>query len=506
MILFWLILIPLLGGAVAWGAAHWNGLWARWTSVLALSLYTGIVAGLGVFGAGLDGAFAGQPRWLTTLSWEWLPSVGIGFALALDGLSLLLLLLTGVLGLIAVIISWDSVSRRVGFYHFCLLGTLSGVTGVFLAVDLFFFVFFWELMIVPMYFLIGIWGHEQREYAATKFFLFTQAGGLIMLLAILALYFFNGQITGVYTFRYETLLNHSIEPAVSFWLLLGFMIAFAVKLPAVPFHTWLADAHSEAPTAGSVLLAGLFLKTGAYGLMRFGVPLFPQAAAELAPTAMTLGVISILYGAKLAFAQRDLKRLVAYTSISHMGFVLLGIFAWNTWALQGVVMQIICHGLSTGALFIIAGALQDRLHTRDMDQMGGFWQQAPRMAGVGLFFALASLGLPGLGNFVGELLILLGAFPVNRALTAIAVLGLVAAAVYSLWLVQRVFHGEPRESLILRDLSLREAVVMGGLMVGLVWLGLRPQAVLDTARPALEALQTSSLEVSKLASGPRDYE
>jgi NADH-quinone oxidoreductase subunit M len=277
-----------------------------------------------------------------------------------------------------------------------------------------------------------------------------------------------------------------------------------VKLPAVPFHTWLADAHSEAPTAGSVVLAGLFLKTGAYGLMRFGVPLFPEAAAELAPMAMSLGVIGVLYGAKLAFAQRDLKRMVAYTSVSHMGFVLLGIFAWNTWALQGVVMQVICHGLSTGALFIIAGALQDRLHTRDLDRMGGLWRTMPRMAGAALFFALASLGLPGLGNFVGELLILLGAFAVNRAMTAMAALGLVAAAVYSLWLVQRVFHGEAPVIRKLRDLSLGEAVVMSGLIVSLVWLGLRPQAVLDTARPALEALQTSSMEVINLASRPWD--
>jgi NADH-quinone oxidoreductase subunit M len=504
MILFWLIVIPLLGGAVSWWATRWNIDWARWTAVLTLSLYTGIVAGLGVFGAGGYGAIPGRTGWVTTMSWDWLPSVGIGFALALDGLSLLLLLLTGVLGLISVIVSWEAVTRRVGFYHFCLLGALSGVTGVFLAMDLFFFFFFWELMIVPMYFLIGIWGHEGRENAARKFFLFTQAGGLILLVAILGLVYFNGQLTGVQTFRYETLLEHAIAPGVSFWLMLGFLVAFLVKLPAVPFHTWLADAHSEAPTAGSVLLAGLFLKTGAYGLMRFAIPLFPEAAGELAPTAMGLGVISILYGAKLAFAQRDVKRLVAYTSISHMGFVLLGIFAWNLWALQGVVMQLICHGLSTGALFIIAGALQDRLHTRDMEQMGGLWRQAPRLAGVGLFFALATLGLPGLGNFVGELLILVGAYAVNRVWAAMAVFGLVAAAVYSLWLVQRVFHGEARVERRLGDLTHRETAVMVGLIVGLVWLGLRPQAVLDTARPALEVLQRSSLEVSGLAFRPGD--
>jgi NADH-quinone oxidoreductase subunit M len=286
----------------------------------------------------------------------------------------------------------------VGLFHLNLMLVLAGVTGVFLALDLFLFYFFWELMLVPMYFLIDLWGHENRHYAAIKFFLFTQLSGLLMLLAILGLHFLHKEATGEATFDYTKLLHTPMGSTAQMLLMLGFFGAFAVKLPAVPFHTWLPDAHTEAPTAGSVILAGLLLKTGAYGMIRFVVPLFPEAAAVFAPIAMTVGVIGIVYGAILAFAQTDLKRLVAYTSVSHLGFVLLGIFVWNKLALQGAVMQMICHGLSTGALFIIVGELQDRIHTRDMRRMGGLWTVAPRMGAVAMFFAMASLGLPGLGT------------------------------------------------------------------------------------------------------------
>jgi NADH-quinone oxidoreductase subunit M len=268
-------------------------------------------------------------------------------------------------------------------------------------------------------------------------------------------------------------------------------VAFAVKLPAVPLHTWLADAHTEAPTAGSLLLAGVLLKTGAYGLLRFALPLFPEASAEFAPWAMGMGVVGILYGAKLAFAQRDLKRLVAYSSVSHMGFVLLGAFAANALAWQGVIVQMLAHGISTGALFIMAGALQERLHTRDLERMGGLWQRMPRFAGVSLFFALASLGLPGLGNFVGEFLVLLGAFAASPTAAVCAAVGLVLATVYSLWLVQKVFHGELRAEKMSSsaDLSAREATVFAALIVAIVWLGIYPLPVLRTVEPSLDALR-----------------
>ena len=407
----------------------------------------------------------------------------------MDSLSLILIALTSFLGVIAVISSWTEIKERTGFFHFILMAVLSGIIGVFLAVDLFLFYFFWELMLVPMYFLIAIWGHENRFYASVKFFIFTQLSGLLMLFAILGLFFIHGRNTGIYTFDYTQLLGTSLSSAEGMWLMLGFLIAFAVKLPVVPFHSWLPDAHTEAPTAGSVILAGLLLKTGAYGLLRFVIPLFPDASLSFAPAAMVLGVVGILYGAVMAFAQTDLKRLVAYTSVSHMGFVVLGIFAWNTLALQGAVMQIVCHGISTGALFIIAGALQERLGTRDINRMGGLWSAVPRIGAAGLFFALASLGLPGLGNFVGEFLVLIGIYKINIAVTVFATAGLVFATVYSLWMVHVTFFGVNKENWKIPDFSLREMAVISVMMIMLVLLGLYPQPLIDTAGQSLDNLQ-----------------
>jgi len=431
----------------------------------------------------------GQSAWLIELDRAWIPQLGISFHLAMDGLSLLLVLLTLFLGIASVVCSWKEIQDRIGFFHFNLMMVLGGIIGVFLALDLILFYFFWELMLVPMYFLIGIWGHENRIYAAIKFFIFTQAGGLFMLLSILGLYFIHGQNTGAYTFDYSELLGTSMAASTSMWLMLGFFIAFAVKLPAVPLHTWLPDAHTEAPTAGSVILAGLLLKTGAYGLLRFALPLFPDASLAFAPVAMGLAVISIIYGAVMAFAQTDIKRLVAYTSVSHLGFALLGIFALNAISLQGAVMQMICHGLSTGALFILVGMLQERIHTRDLNQMGGLWSSMPRMGATALFFALASLGLPGLGNFVGEFLVLMGTYKTNAFLTALAALGMVLSVIYALWMIQRAFYGPFQKVLPLPDMSIRETAITGIMAAGLLWLGLNPQPVLDTASPALSALQ-----------------
>jgi len=282
----------------------------------------------------------------------------------------------------------------------------------------------------------------------------------------------------------------SIPLSVTIWLMLGFFIAFAVKLPALPFHTWLPDAHTEAPTAGSVVLAGLLLKTGAYGMIRFMVPLFPEATAYFAPAGMLLGVAGILYGAVLAFGQKDLKRLVAYTSVSHMGFVLLGIFAWNELTLQGTVMQLLCHGISTGGLFIIVGLLQERIRTRDMDRMGGLWSDVPKMGGLTMAFALASLGLPGLGNFVAEFLVLIGVFQKNMVIASIATVGLVAATVYSLWLIQKVFFGKPKEGMRIADVSVRELLVTSVMIAALLFLGLYPQPVLDTAGATFRQMKT----------------
>ena len=343
-------------------------------------------------------------------------------------------------------------------------------------------------MLIPMYFLIAIWGHENKFYAAMKFFLFTQISGLLMLVAILALALMNADRTGHITFSYFELIRHEIDPDLAYYLMWGFFLAFVVKLPGFPFHTWLPDAHTQAPTAASVLLAGILLKTGAYGLIRFTVPLFPEASMQIAELAMTLGAAGILYGALLAFAQSDFKRLVAYSSVSHMGFVLVGVYAWTELTMQGSVVQMLAHGFSTAALFMLAGALQHRLHTRDMAQMGGLWLVMPRMGAIAMFFIVASLGMPGLGNFVGEFLILLGAFGVNKIITVMATLGLVSGAVYALIAMQRVYQGAARNYAPMQDFGGREMTAIIPMMIGLTVVGVYPQPVFELLDPVLASL------------------
>ncbi len=476
MILLIFIMILMSAGAAAWLAAAWNPTYSRWISLGALVVNFILILILWSQGNSTGSA------WIIQFSAPWIPDFGINFSMALDGLSLLMLVLTFFLGILSVLISWNEIQYRVGFFHFNLLWVLAGITGVFLTMDLFLFYFFWEVMLIPMYFLIGIWGHENRSYASYKFFIFTQASGLLMLLAILGLYFIHGGQTGIYTFDYFQLLGTNLSQEVARWLMLGFLAAFVVKLPVVPFHSWLPDAHSQAPTAGSLILAGLLLKTGAYGLIRFVVPLFPSAATEFAPWAMLLGVIGILYGALLAFAQTDLKRLIAYTSVSHMGFVILGVFAFNEFAMQGVVMQMITHGISTGALFVLAGAIYERIHTREITSMGGFWKKAPFMGTVALVFALSSLGLPGLGNFVAEFLILLGSWQANQSLTVFATVGLVAATAYSLRIIQKVFFGKEVNDKTIDDLSYREKFILMPMVVVIIMLGLFPQPVFNIVK------------------------
>ena len=479
MILLYLIVILLIGAFFAWIAGRWSPLLPRIISLITLGIDTILVISYLLLPASTGNS------WLIDLKFEWIPQFGISFHLALDGLSLLMLLITFFLGIIAVIISWKEIGSKVGFFHFNLLLILTGIIGVFLSLDLFLFYFFWELMLVPMYFLIGIWGHEKRTAASYKFFIYTQASGVLMLVSILALYFVHGHSTGVYTFDYLQLLGTIIPDSTAMFIMLGFLAAFLVKLPVVPLHNWLPDAHTEAPTAGSLILAGLLLKTGAYGLLRFVVPLFPIASKSFAPIGMLLGVIGILYGAKLAFAQVDLKRLVAYTSVSHMGFVILGVFTFNELAYQGVVMQMIAHGISTGALFVIVGQLYERIHTRDLNKMGGLWEKAPVLGAIGLIFSMASLGLPGLGNFIGELLILIGSFKTNIVMTCLACTGLIAATLYSLRIVQKVFLGYKNNDLEIKDLSVREKSVSAAMVIIIVWLGFFPGTVFNIAKPAL---------------------
>jgi len=486
MTLLWLLGILVAGGLLAWAAGRVAPVWARWVAVAALGADLVLVVVIWIrHYQGLT--LLGAPAWLLEWQVPWIPRFGITFHLAADGLSLILVALTAFLGLLSVIASWTEVKARVGFFHFNLLWVLAGIMGVFLAMDLFLFYFFWELMLVPMYFLIGLWGHEKRIAAAFKFFLFTQAGGLAMLLSILALHFVHGRASGVYTFEYAALIGAPLGAAAP-WIMLGFLLAFLVKTPGVPLHTWLPDAHAQAPTAGSVILAGLLLKTGAYGLIRFILPLSPESVRAFAPFGMAIGVAGILYGAKLAFAQSDLKRMVAYTSVSHMGFVLLGVFALDGMALQGVVLQIVCHGISTGALFIVAGAVQERLKTRDLGLMGGFWNEAPRLGGATLLFALASLGLPGLGNFAAEFLILFGTFRSAPVFAIVASLGLIASTIYALSLFQRIFHGTKPGAMRLEDIGAREVAVFLALALAIIWLGLYPQPVLNTSRTAVTGI------------------
>ncbi|MCX8956602.1 NADH-quinone oxidoreductase subunit M [Erwinia psidii] len=506
MLLPWLILIPFIGGLLCWQLERFGSKVPRWIALIAMGLTLVLSLQLWWQGGYSLTQPTGVPQWQSVYLHSWIPRFGINVHLALDGLSLLMVVLTGLLGVMAILCSWNEIEKWQGFFHLNLLWILGGVIGVFLAIDMFLFFFFWEMMLVPMYFLIALWGHKAsdgktRITAATKFFIYTQASGLVMLIAILALVFVNYNATGVWTFNYEELLKTPMSHTVEYLLMLGFFIAFAVKMPVVPLHGWLPDAHSQAPTAGSVDLAGILLKTAAYGLLRFALPLFPTASAEFAPVAMWLGVIGIFYGAWMAFSQYDIKRLIAYTSISHMGFVLIAIYTGSQLAYQGAVVQMIAHGLSAAALFILCGQLYERLHTRDMRQMGGLWSRIKWLPGLSLFFAVANLGMPGTGNFVGEFMILTGSFRSVPLIIVIATFGLVFASVYSLVMMQRAYYGAPKSETPLRDMSPREFLIIMVLVVLLVLLGVYPQPILDTSHAAISNIQqwfTASISTTRL--------
>ena len=477
-----LILLLLGAGVVAWVSERVNTTLPNWIALITFIAATVWVLVIWFNGPDAHGLYANLKR-------EWIPRFGIDLRLEVDALSLMLIGLTTFLGIIAVVSSWTETKTRHGFFQFNILWVMAGVVGVFSAFDLFLFFFFWEVMLIPMYFLIAIWGHEDKEYASMKFFLFTQISGLLMLVAIVALVWINYNISGVLTFDYDVLKEANLDIATARLLMLGFFIAFITKLPSVPVHTWLPDAHTQAPTAGSVILAGILLKTGAYGIIRFVVPMFEEASKEFWVWGMSLGVISILYGGYLAYSQTDFKRLVAYSSIAHMGFILVGVYSLSDLGTQGAIITMIAHGFSTAALFMMAGALQERLHTREMSKMGGLWVRAPRMGAVTMFFVVASVGMPGLGNFIGEFLVLIGAFQKSVVLTVLAAIGIVVAAVYGLSLMQRSFQGVPNPDISkMHDFAFREMSVMVLLMIALVWVGIYPQSLLHMTAPLLPEL------------------
>jgi NADH-quinone oxidoreductase subunit M len=419
----------------------------------------------------------------------WIEEFGIAWNLGVDGISLFLVVLTGLLFPIAIIGVRPHHDTKA--YMAWLLLLEAGCIGVFLALDLFLFFVMFEIVLVPMYFLIGGWGYGERVYAALKFFLFTMLGSAFMLVGILSLAFLHQRATGELTFDLVVLAEAQgvIAENTARWLFLSFAVAFAVKVPVFPLHTWLPDAHTQAPTAGSVILAGVMLKLGTYGFLRFGLYLFPEAAAYFAPLMVTLGVIGIIYGAVVAAMQRDLKRLVAYSSVAHLGFIVLGTFAFTTQGLQGGVIQMVNHGISTGALFLLVGMIYDRRHTREIAKLGGLQKSAPVLAGVFTLVMLSSVGLPGLNGFVGEFLILIGSFPTRRWWAVVATAGVILAAVYLLWAYQRVFHGVPDgDNAAMPDMNRRELLVLAPLLAAIVFLGVYPKPVLDRIEPAVDRL------------------
>jgi NADH-quinone oxidoreductase subunit M len=418
----------------------------------------------------------------------WIESLGVEYHLGVDGVSILLTLLTVLLTPLAVLGSWRYIDRHVKEFHILLLVLTTGMLGVFFALDLFVFYVFWELMLVPMYFIIGVWGGEQRIYAAVKFFLYTFIGGLLMLVGILALYFYHEQATGVYTTSLADLLALDVPGELQLAMFLAFAIAFAIKVPMFPFHTWLPDAHVQAPAAGSVILAGVLLKMGTYGFYRFAMPLFPDAARAALPWIAGLAVVGIIYGAMVALVQPNVKKLVAYSSVSHLGFVMLGLFALNSTGVQGSVIQMINHGISTGALFFICGMLYERRHTYEIEDFGGLSAVMPVFAVLFMIVTLSSIGLPGLNGFVGEFLILVGMFQSHPWMTGIATAGVILAAYYMLRMFQRVMFGEVDQEANrgLRDLAGRELVILLPLVALIVWIGVYPAPFLARTEPSVE--------------------
>ena len=497
-ILTLLVMIPLAGAIIA---ALISGSDKRTVRAVALVI-TGIdfLLSLSLL-AGFDST-AYRMQYVEQIAW--IPEIGVSYLLGIDGMSLLLVLLTTFIALISVLCSWSAIEERVKGYMICLLLMETGMIGVFVSLDLVLFFVFWEIGLVPMYFLIGIWGGERKLYATLKFFLYTVFGSVFMLVGILALYFTHGQITGDYTFNLLRLYEVNYPYAIQWWVFLAFFLGFAIKVPMFPFHTWLPDAHVEAPTAGSVILAGVLLKMGTYAFVRFNLPLLPSASIAFAPFILVLSIIGILYGALLALAQQDLKKLVAYSSVSHLGFVMAGIFALNPQGIDGGILQMINHGIVTGALFIMVGMIYERRHTRLIDDFGGIARVMPVFAAALVLLSLASIGLPGTNGFVGEFLILLGVFGISLPAAVLATAGIILGAVYMLRMLQRVLLGQLRHSANrqLVDLNRREILILVPIIALILWIGVYPKPFLDlTAAGTAHLVETVQQKHADLQAG-----
>ncbi|HET6515942.1 MAG TPA: NADH-quinone oxidoreductase subunit M [Thermodesulfovibrionales bacterium] len=415
---------------------------------------------------------------------QWIPSWNITYYVGLDGISVLFVLLTTLVTILCVLISWNSVKTKMKEFYIAILILEGAMIGVFSSLDFFLFYLFWEAMLIPMYLLIGVWGGPKRVYAAIKFFLYTLVGSVLMLVGIIVLYFQAGN-----TFDILELMKKTYPYEIQFWLFWAFFAAFAVKVPMFPVHTWLPDAHTEAPTAGSVILAAVLIKMGAYGFLRFSLPLFPEASRAMTGPMMILSVIAIIYGAVVCLAQTDLKRLIAYSSVSHMGFVTLGIFALNIQGLEGGILQMLNHGVVTGALFLSVGVIYDRTHSREIKDYGGLATVLPVYAAFFMVFTLASIGLPGMNGFIGEFLIILGGFAASKAAGVFAATGIIIGAAYMLWLYQRVFFMETNEKVFgLQDMDMREIITLVPMMVFVFWIGIYPDTFLSFLHPSVQHL------------------
>jgi len=481
-----ILLVPLVGAIILLFVDRRRDDTIRWIANIVASL--GFLVSLPLW-FWYDSA---NPDWQFVERAPWIPSIGAEYFLGVDGFSSLLVLLTTLMGMIAILSSWTAITERVKEYYIFLLVLQTGMIGAFITLDFLLFFLFWEVMLVPMYFLIGIWGSDNRLYSAIKFFLYTLVGSVVMLLGILAVYFYQYSVTGVYTFDVTQFHELNMPVDLQWWVFLAFFLGFAVKVPMFPFHTWLPDAHTDAPTAGSVILAAVLLKMGTYGFIRFSLPILPDATVSFVPLIAGLSIVGIIYGALVALSQSDWKRLVAYSSVSHMGLVMLGMFALTPVGITGSIIQQINHGISTGALFLIVGIVYERRHTREISEYGGLSKTMPVYAAVFLIMTMSSIGLPTLNGFIGEILILQGIFVVSKWWAAVAATGIVLGAAYMLWLYQRTMFGtidNPKNE-GLADLNMRELATFVPLIILAVWIGLYPSPFLRRLETSVERVMT----------------